>query len=119
MKSKSIGERMKEIRGDISQRQAAALVGIKPQNWNVYEKDQSTPGAEVVIRLCQHFGVSADWLLGLSEVRTTSKTVDEAARGVRSRLKVLDPNQALRAEIDALKRRMNALESSTTMKSCG
>ena len=61
---KVIGARMKELRGQMSQRQAAACVGIKPQNWNVYEKGESLPGAQVILNLCQYFNVSADWLLG-------------------------------------------------------
>ena len=111
MKSKTIGERMKEIRGNISQRQAAALVGIKPQNWNVYEKDQSTPGAEVVIRLCRHFGVSADWLLGLSNERAGGSAAPAAS-------KIFAPEPDLLREIHELQKRVTALETSGQTSKC-
>ena len=106
-----IGVRMKELRGEMSQRQAAALVGIKPQNWNVYENGQSLPGAQIVIKLCDCFNVSADWLLGLSDVREASL---EAApqfelHGKKTSNQLSDA--ALLAEIAALKRRVEALET--------
>ncbi len=110
-----IGERMKELRGAMSQRQAAACVGIKPQNWNVYENGQSIPGANIVIKMCDYFNVSADWLLGLSDDRGGSR---EAAPAVEAS-KTSQPRQSipsfqdapLLAEIASLKRRIEALES--------
>ena len=110
-KPTSIGEKMKEIRGEMSQRQASELVGIKPQNWNVYEKDQSVPGAEVVIKLCQTFNVSADWLLGLSD--------DRGGSAAPAQQKIIAAQPDILREIRELKKRVNALESSTSMATCG
>ena len=124
MKTK-FAERLRELRGSESQTQFAtrlsAALGyeVKQTTYSSWERDAKHPSIDDIAEITALFGVSADWLLGLSEVRTTSKTADEAARGVRSRSKVLDPNQVLRDEIDALKRRMNALESSTSLATCG
>lgn len=107
---KVIGTRMKELRGSMSQRQAAACVGIKPQNWNVYEKGESLPGTKVILNLCQYFNVSADWLLG----REPSKAI--APNRISKTLLPLPSrsNAALLAELDELKRRVSALEKSQT-----
>ena len=116
-----IGKRMKELRGLMSQRQAAACVGIKPQGWNVYESGQSLPGAQVIKNICQYFNVSADWLLCLETRREPSKaTVPNRAS------KTLPPlaarsDAAVLAELEALKRRVGALEDAAGSPSfaCG
>ena len=105
-----IGERMKELRGDMSQRQAASCVGIMPQNWNVYEKGQSVPGAQVIIDLCRFFNVTSDWLLGLSDVR--------GAAQVAAPIQSTQSNSDLLAEIRALKTRVSVLESQPAF-ACG
>ena len=63
----TIGERLKKIREDrgLSQKQAAALVGMQQQAWRVYETDSSMPGAKLIMKICQQYSVSSDWLLGI------------------------------------------------------
>lgn len=93
-----IGDRMKELRGAMSQRQAAACVGIKSQNWNVYESGQSLPGSQVVINLCRYFAVSSDWLLGLSDVREVSNVaapMNWRSRAIAAERKLDRVNRAL------------------------
>lgn len=60
-----IGDRLKEIRGTMSQKDAAKLIGMKQQAWALYEKGQSSPGAKLIQKICCTFHVSSDWLLGL------------------------------------------------------
>lgn len=93
-----IGDRVKELRGAMSQRQAAACVGVKPQNWNVYESGQSLPGSQVVINLCRYFAVSSDWLLGLSDVREVSNAfaqTDWRSRALMAEQKLARVSKAL------------------------
>ena len=116
---KRFGDLLEELRGVKTQKEFAAQLEIPLNTYTNWVRGIREPSASALINISTRLGVSVDWLLGLSEVRTTSKTVDEAARGVRSRSKVLDPNQVLRDEIDALKRRMNALESANSMGRCG
>lgn len=65
----SIGTRLKELResNGLTQVQAAARVGMKQQAWRVYETDASMPGAKLIVKICDEYGVSADWLLGLDD----------------------------------------------------
>ena len=64
--------RLREVRGNLTQKQAADKVGCKQQNWARYESGQVLPGAETIHQICVSFGVSADWLLGLSDNRPHS-----------------------------------------------
>lgn len=61
----TIGERLKELRNGLSQRAVAQAVGIKQQVWNRYEKDETAPASDSIIKICNYFACSADWLLGL------------------------------------------------------
>ena len=63
----TIGDRIREIRGDLSQKAAAISTGIHQQVWNRYEKDQTSPASDSIIKICNTFKCSADWLLGLSK----------------------------------------------------
>ena len=65
----TIGDRIREIRGDLSQKAAAISTGIHQQVWNRYEKDQTSPASDSIIKICNTFKCSADWLLGLSKIR--------------------------------------------------
>ena len=120
-----IGERMKELRGDMSQRQAASCVGIMPQNWNVYEKGQSVPGAQVIIDLCRFFNVTSDGLLGLSDERDAAQVAapiqsprSTVHKSSRAAALAPQPDSDLLAEIRALKARVAALESQPAF-ACG
>lgn len=124
-----IGKRMKELRGNMSQRQAASCVGMWAQNWNVYESGQSIPGAEVIIKICQYFGVSSDWLLGLSNVRSAADALAPSSAPTSKTVpmqKVFTPKSSthevdLLAEVRKLKARVKALEDSSDHRSfaCG
>lgn len=115
---KKLGTRLEALRGEKTQKEFAALCGIPLNTYTNWVRGICEPSASAIIKLCTTFGVQSDWLLGLSDSRSMPKTAADAPRSVRSRPGVLDPNQALRDEIDALKRRVNALESSTSM-ACG
>lgn len=118
LRMKVFCERLKELRGSNSQKSFAALLKLNQQTYQRYESGVREPDLETLHLIGVSLGVSLDWLLGLSDARTMPKASAETPRSVRSRPGVLDPNQALREEIDALKRRVNALESSTSM-ACG
>ena len=75
----TIGDRLRETRGALSMAKAAALVGISQQAWNLYEKDSSAPGAKLIIRICEAFHTSADWLLGIDRPSSSSVAVRGSA----------------------------------------
>ena len=68
-------ERMRAARGDRSQRVIAGLLGIPQQNWQRYESGVSEPGLGLLHDVCVKLGVSADWLLGLTEERRAAVSV--------------------------------------------
>ena len=47
----------------------AASVGISPASLQNYTSGERTPDAQGIVKLCKAFNVSADWLLGLSDVK--------------------------------------------------
>lgn len=60
-----LSERLKELRGQSSQREMAEAIGIKYQAWARYESGEVAPGAEILANICRAHAVSADWLLGI------------------------------------------------------
>ena len=62
-----IGDRMRELRGSSSLREMADPIGIKYSAWARYEAGGSTPGGDIIIKICRVHACSADWLLGLSD----------------------------------------------------
>lgn len=63
------GDRLKQLRenAELSQEELADELGIsEPQIWR-YEKGESSPRADILTRLATFFGVSADYILGISD----------------------------------------------------
>ena len=66
-----IAQRLKQLREEnsIMQKELAEKIGATAASVNEWEKGKHTPGASYVATICRTFGVSADWLLGLSEIK--------------------------------------------------
>lgn len=58
-----IAERIKTVRGKLSQEEFSQQLGIHKNSLGRYERGDSTPGADVVERICTIFGVDPQWLL--------------------------------------------------------
>ena len=60
-------QRMIDIRTDHdeSQRELAAAIGYHHVQIARYETGRNTPPIEYLVRFCQHYHVSADYVLGL------------------------------------------------------
>ena len=67
--SRTFSETMSALRRDrgLSQRSAAADLNISQALLSHYENGAREPGLDFVRRACVYYGVSADYLLGLSE----------------------------------------------------
>lgn len=50
----------------------ADVVGVKQQNWARWESGTVTPSAEMIMTICQKHNCSADWLLGLKDLKFTA-----------------------------------------------
>ena len=71
--SKRLSVLMKERH--ITQDTLATTIGVKRQTVSLYKSGQSMPDAEVLRDIAVFFGVSSDWLLGLTDVRMPNTDV--------------------------------------------
>lgn len=55
---------------NVTQKQLAAVVDMRPQTVSLYIQGQSTPDINCLKKIAEYFSVSADWLLGLTDIRT-------------------------------------------------
>lgn len=65
----SLGERLKQLRNGDSQTVFAKKIGVSQVAYSRYEQNQREPDLEMLCRIGVMFGVSTDWLLGLSSDR--------------------------------------------------
>lgn len=63
------GEKLKALRIEkgLTQQQIAEKIGLVKGSISAYEQSAKYPSIDVLIKLCELFGVSADYLLGLSD----------------------------------------------------
>lgn len=77
-----LADRLKTLRGKMSQAAFAKMCGLQQPSYARWELD-TAPNANGVIAICQATGVSADWLLGLSPGEAkVSATGDHNAQAV-------------------------------------
>ncbi|MCM1546500.1 MAG: helix-turn-helix domain-containing protein [Clostridiales bacterium] len=65
----TIGKRIKELRIEkkMSQADLGILLSVSQDTVSLWENSKSLPPADIIIKLVEIFGVSADYLLGISE----------------------------------------------------
>ena len=68
--------KLKEIRvqKQCSQKQVALGIGISETLYQKYEYGKTKPAYDVIIKLCDYFDVSADYLLGRTDNPNSHKT---------------------------------------------
>jgi len=64
-----LGSRLRELRGATSQCDFANKIGVKQTSYSSWERGIKDPAAQTVALIASTFGVSSDWLLGLSDDR--------------------------------------------------
>ena len=92
---------LRRARG-ISQRQAAAELGISQALLSHYETGAREPGLDFVCRACAYYGVSADYLLGLSARQSSADRALNALAELTAGLDALA--QQGRAKLEELKK---------------
>lgn len=72
-------DRMKWLRDikNITQKEIAAYLGIKQQQYARYEKGINVMPVTYLIKLCQFYNISADYILGLTSQIEAIKTSNE------------------------------------------
>lgn len=109
----AIGNRIKSLREDrgLTQKQLAEVSGLE-LNINTlasYERNNREPKIDMIIRLARYFGVTADYLLGMSEHKTVeneavSKTIplsDEAIIQLRRITKNSEATQNINSVLES------------------
>lgn len=63
------GIRLKELRKNknLTQQELADKMSLVKSSISAYEKSAKYPSVEVLVKLCNYFNVSSDYLLGLSD----------------------------------------------------
>ena len=62
-KAIEIGNRLKALRGNISQRDMAKKIGIPFRSYQYYEYGDREPPTDVLIKILKVFRVTTDWIL--------------------------------------------------------
>lgn len=70
-----VGDRLQELRKDagLTQKELAIILSISEKSIGLYENERAAPSDETKIAIAQHFDVSLDYLLGLTNKRVTFK----------------------------------------------
>lgn len=73
--------RLREIMKErhVTQTALGSFLGVKRQTISLYEIGRSSPDVECVANIAEYFGVTADWLLGLSDAKTRDTTVQSVS----------------------------------------
>ena len=79
-----VASRLREARADsgYAQKEAAVLLGIPLSSLARYERGVTDVTGDVLIRMARCYGVTADWMLGLSNFKTSSQGTGSCAQCV-------------------------------------
>lgn len=108
--------RLKELRGNMSQEEFATRTGTKQTSYSCWERGEKDPSISVLYQISTTFGVSADWLLGLSDVREPTQGAAPAPVVTKSRQKVCEPQFDYLTKFAALEQRVKALEAAAIIE---
>ena len=79
----AFGVRLRECRGIQRTNDLADRVGKTAQTWNGWERGRSEPEFTTLVKICQLFDVSADYMLGMSQERKPA-TLSAITQGANS-----------------------------------
>lgn len=89
-----LGERIKKLRvgASMTQQELAVKLKVSPSSVGMYEQNRRVPPNEVLLRICECFQVSSDWLLSgetsLLRQRTVYNDAQEDLTAVLDSLKI-------------------------------
>ncbi len=86
---RDIGNRLKNLRGDVSQGEFATLLGIKQQQYSRYETGKNRPPYPVLKKIADHARVSVDWIITGDITAAQYITGDDFAGDLAKRLKTI------------------------------
>jgi transcriptional regulator with XRE-family HTH domain len=81
----TLGERIRNLRGNMAQAEFADILGIKQPMISRYEADKESPSPRVLLRMAQYSGTSIEWLLtGEELLKVKSGPLRKKPRGKMS-----------------------------------
>ena len=104
--------RLIELQGENTVTAFARYLELPQNTLDCYIKGRRKPSVELVLRVCKKCGVSADWLLGLSDDRGGSQSAAPAPVVTKKRQTLLEPQDEILFKVAALEKRVKELESS-------
>lgn len=109
---KTFCERLRFVRGDRTLKEASALIKTKFQNLQRWESGTCEPDIDTLHKICETFGVSLDWLVGLDAAVEPPAMISER--------KLYDsPGEALKTMTEMLASQQRVIEQMTQMLSGG
>lgn len=78
---KKISERLRELRGNVSQAEFSKKYGVSQVAYGRWELGKREPGIDEILKICETERVSSDWLLGLTDTRTPCAETATATNG--------------------------------------
>ena len=82
----TFGDRLESLRGDRSQKQFAAELGLPINTYTNWVRGIREPSMSALINLSTQLGVSSDWLLGIDkhppECKTGHSNVDDLKQAI-------------------------------------
>lgn len=79
----AFGRRLRECRGLCKTVDVAPKIGKTQQTWNGWERGRTQPDFATLVKICQLFDVSSDYLLGLSQDKKPA-TLSAVTKGANS-----------------------------------
>ena len=73
-------DRLVELRGNLTNVEFADMIGISRQTIGFYLNGDRIPDAEMLLKICTALNVSSDYLLGLSDVKSTDSDLQGACK---------------------------------------
>ncbi|WP_196604599.1 helix-turn-helix domain-containing protein [Pectinatus haikarae] len=72
-----IAKRIKTLRSEqnLTQRELSARLNLTPKMISFYELGQRTPPSDIIIKLTEIFNVSADYLLGKTDIKESADNI--------------------------------------------
>lgn len=67
----TLGDRIKDLRksNNLTQAELGKILGVGKTTVSMYETNNSTPSDDIKLKICEHFNISLDYLLGKTNIR--------------------------------------------------
>lgn len=105
-------ERVNTLKENVSTRKFASSLGMTQQTVALYLSGKSKPSLDFLVNVSRHFGISADWLLGLSDCRAPGGDAANAPQIAALEKKIHD----LEVENAALQKALSLLGSGASRR---